>query len=72
MVLNRFDCYIIEDGQGGHQLKFVLKEGVSEAIGISHAADFSEQTLVVEDLSIDNSYTRDEPLWRDRNRGLSF
>ena len=36
--LNRFDCYMIENGQGGYELKFVLKEGVPEAIGVPHAA----------------------------------
>ncbi len=36
--LNCFDCFIIEDGRGGHELKFVLKEGVPEVIGVLHAA----------------------------------
>ena len=38
--LDRFDCYMIEDGIGGYELKFVLKEGVPEAIGAPYAASY--------------------------------
>jgi len=34
---------MIEDGHGGYELKFVLKEDVPKAIGVSYAAnDVSE------------------------------
>jgi len=37
------DCYMIEKVHGGFELKFVLKEGVPEAIGVPDAAaDVSE------------------------------
>ena len=35
--LNRFDCFLIEDGRGRHELKFVLKRDVPEAIGVPYA-----------------------------------
>ena len=37
--LNRFDFYLIENGLGGYELKFVLKESVPEAVGVPHASD---------------------------------
>ena len=41
--LNRFDCYMIEDGLGRYELKFVLKEHLPAAIGVPNAAnDVSE------------------------------
>jgi len=37
--LNRFDCYLIENGNGGYELRFVLKDDVPEANGVPHKAD---------------------------------
>jgi hypothetical protein len=37
--LNRFDCFRIEDGHGGYQLKVALKEGVPEDVGVPHAIE---------------------------------
>ena len=39
--LNRFDFYLIVNGLGGYELKVVLKEAVSKAIGVPHAEDDS-------------------------------
>ena len=70
--LNRFDCYNVEDGRCGHELKFILKEGVPEAIGVPHAADnINLLTSLNEDEPVDNTFTRNDSLWRNRNRGIS-
>ena len=37
--LNRFDCCLVEDGNGGRQIKFILRKSVPEAIGVPHAAN---------------------------------
>ena len=37
--LNRFDCCLVDDGNGGYQIKFILKKNVPEAIGVPHAAN---------------------------------
>jgi hypothetical protein len=37
--LNRFDCYLVDDGNGGYQIKFILRKSVPEAIGVPHAAN---------------------------------
>ena len=69
--LNRFDCCLVDDGNGGRQIKFILKKNVPEAVGVPHAANHvSEQDEI--DESVDNSFTRNEPLWRDRHRGMSL
>ena len=36
--LNKFDCYMIEDGQGGFLLKYVDRESVHSAIGEAYLA----------------------------------
>ncbi len=41
--VNRFDCYLIEDGYGGHELNVVLKVGVPEAFGVPFAADYDSK-----------------------------
>jgi hypothetical protein len=71
--LNRFDCCLVEDGNGGYQIKFILKKNMPEAIGVPHASkEVTEQEDDEINESIDNSFTRNEPLWRDRRRGISF
>jgi len=41
--LNRFYCCLVDDGNGGRQIKFIHKKNVLEAIGVPHAAnDMSE------------------------------
>ena len=37
--LNRFDCCLVDDGNGGYQIKFILKKNVPEAIGVPFASD---------------------------------
>ncbi len=72
--LNRFDCCLVEDGNGGRQIKFILKKNVPEAIGVPYAANnFSEQEDDCEtNESVDITFTRNEPLWRDRRRDMSL
>ena len=36
--LNRFDCCLVDDGNGGYQIKFILKKNMPEAIGVLHAS----------------------------------
>jgi len=46
---------------------------VPEAIGVPYAANHvSERQDDEIDRSVDNSFTRNEPLWRDRHRGMSL
>ncbi len=71
--LNRFDCCLVDDGNGGRQIKFTLKKNVPETVGVPHAANHaSEQENDEIEESVDNSFTRNEPLWRDRRRGMSL
>ena len=37
--LTRFDCFLIENGQGNFILKYKLKEGIPQAIGEAYFAD---------------------------------
>ena len=37
--LNRFDCCLVDDGNGGYQIKFILRQSVPAAIGVPHAAN---------------------------------
>ena len=37
--LKRFDCFLIEDGQGNFIVKYKLKEGVPQAVGEAYYAD---------------------------------
>ena len=73
--LNRFSCYLIEDGHGGYVFTFVAKEGIPDAIGTPFAAN-SVQNSLNESFdspeSVRNTFTRDNSLWRDRRRGLSL
>jgi hypothetical protein len=72
--LNRFDCYMVDDGQGGFIMRFVAKHPVPEAIGVPYAAERSgdESFSLSSRESVDNEFTRNEPLWRDRRRGDSI
>ena len=73
--LNRFDCYLIEDGHGGYYLKVVLRKDVPEAIIVLCAADNTsdeDDKVGEDDLFGNNFFTRGEPLLRIRNRGSSF
>ena len=71
--LNRFDCCLVDDGNGGLQIKFILKKNEHDAIGVPYAANHvSEQEDDEINESIDNEYTRTESLWRDRRRGMSL
>ncbi len=43
------------------------------SVGVPHAANnVSERDDDEIDESVDNSFTRNEPLWRDRRRGMSL
>ena len=69
--LNHFDSCLVDDGNGGRQIKFTLKKIMPEAVGVPHTADHvSEHEDDEIDESVDNSFTRNEPLWRDRRRGI--
>ncbi len=73
--LNRFSCYLIEDGQGGYMLTFVAKERIPEAIGTPFAANSTHHSLnesFDSHKSVRNTFTRDNSLWRDRRRGVSL
>jgi hypothetical protein len=71
--LNRFDCCLVDDGNGGYQIKFILRQSVPAAIGVPHAAnEVDDQDDDVMNESVDNEFTRNEPLWRDRRRGMSL
>ena len=71
--LNRFDCCLVDDGNGGYQIKFILRKSVPEAIGVPHAAnDVNDQEDDVMYESVNNEFTRTESLWRDRRRGISL
>ena len=37
--LNRFDCCLVDDGNGGYQIKFIPKMNMPEAIGVPHAVN---------------------------------
>jgi hypothetical protein len=71
--LTRFDCYLIEDGQGNFILKYKLKEGIPQAIGEAYVADVSAEDIESEysEVEEDNEFTRGS-LLRDRNRGMSL
>jgi hypothetical protein len=71
--LNRFDCCLVDDGNGGYQIKFILRQSVPAAIGVPHSAnDVNDQDDDVMNESVDNEFTRTESLWRDRRRGMSL
>jgi hypothetical protein len=64
---------VVDDGNGGRQIKFFLKKNVPEAIGVPYAANYvAEQEDDEINESIDNEFTRTESLWRDRRRGMSL
>ena len=69
--LNRFDCCLVDDGNGGYQIKFIPKKNVPEAIGVPHTAnEVTEQDETTE--SVDITFTRKETLYRDRRRGMDL
>ena len=73
--LSRFNCYLIDDGQGGYVVKFVAKQVLPEAIGTPYAANVQRDSLnesIDSPESVQNSFTENESLWRDRRRGLSL
>ena len=41
---------LVEDGQGGYLVKFILKEGVPETVGIAYAADRNSSSSIELDL----------------------
>ena len=41
-ALNRFECYMIQNYNGGYELKFVLRKDVPEAVGVLNAVDYSD------------------------------
>jgi hypothetical protein len=50
-----------------------LKKNVPEAIGVPYADNHvSEREDDEIDESVDITFTRNEPLWRDRHRGMSL
>ena len=73
--MSRFDCVLIEDGQGGYQVKFILKQGVPSTVGIAYAADrdtnSSELDLINSGSSL-SQQSRPFTLWVNRNRGNSL
>ena len=76
--LNRYSCFIIEDGFGGYLVKFVANKEVPEAIGVPFAADSVNDSLNSSNSSLEspesvrNTFTRENSLWRDRSRGFSL
>ncbi len=67
--LKRFDCILIEDGQGGFLIKYKLKQDVPETIGEAYAATIE---MNEEDESMDLEVSqglRDQTIWRERNLG---
>ncbi len=71
--LNRFDCCLVDDGNGGYQIKFIPRQSVPTAIGVPHAAnEVNDQDDDVMNETVDNEFTRTESLWRDRRRGMSL
>lgn len=74
--LNRFDCSIVPDGLGGYFIRYRLKKGVPETVGVPFcASELTEDDSDVESQdreSVFNSFTREESLWRDRRRGMSL
>ena len=41
---------LVEDGQGGYLVKFILKEGVPSTVGIAYAADRNSNSSTELDL----------------------
>ncbi len=71
--LNRINCYFIKDSIGSYELKVLLKEGMPEVVGVLHAVDdASLQISLNKEVSVEYTLSRNEPLWRSRNRGLIF
>ena len=48
--LNRFDCYLIDDGQGNFMMKYKLKDEVPQAIGEAYVADVSSASINQEEV----------------------
>lgn len=76
--LKRFDCLLIDDGNGNYTLKYRLKANVPATVGLpyatTNAADVeSSSSLKSDDDSAKNSFTQNESIWRNRNRrDMSF
>jgi hypothetical protein len=70
--LTRFDCFLIEDGQGNFIVKYKLKEGIPQAIGEAYVADVSIEITESEYDEVENTFMQEESMWRDRNRGMSL
>ena len=69
--LTRFDCFLIEDGQGNFIVMYKLKEAVPQAIGEAYRNSTQLEDSDSEEEAEDNEFTRGS-LWRNRNRGLSL
>jgi hypothetical protein len=64
---------LVDDGNGGYQIKFILRQSVPAAIGVPNAAnEVNDQDDNVLYESANNEFTRTESLWRDRRRGMSL
>lgn len=72
--LKNFDCVIYEDDQGRFLVRYTLKEGVPETMGESYYANrrSADSESLEEQLSVDNSFTQESALWRERRRGDSL
>jgi len=72
--LKIYDCVIYQDDQGRFLVRYTLKEGVPETIGESYYANrrSADSESLEEQLSVDNSFTRESELWRGRRRSDSL
>ena len=70
--LTRFDCFLIEDGRGNFIVKYKLKEGIPQAIGEAYVADVPTEHTESEYDELENTFMREDSMWRDRNGGQSL
>ena len=70
--LTRFDCFLIEDGQGNFIVKYKLKEGVPQAIGEAYVDEGATENTESEYEEVEENSFMQESLWRNRNRGMSL
>ena len=54
--LNKFDCFLIEDGQGNFIVKYKLKEGIPEAIGEAYFAEVPTEGNESEYDEVENTF----------------
>ena len=67
--VQRFDCFLIDDGQGGISVRYQLKDEVPQAIGEAHYSDTTDNSILLTDNSSRNSLGNSvQSLWRNRNR----